>query len=122
MILVEETRDKTKGGLYRNVRMSVKTANLLVLIGIAVFAAVFVFVVSNNGFTVSFDSMGGTEVESIRAMHGDMLTVTEIPTKEGYVFTGWYRDKACTYKWNEQTDTVTDSMTLYAGWEEKSAP
>lgn len=108
---------KVGGGLYRNVKMSVRTANIVVLIGIAALLATFVFVVGNNGFTVEFDTLGGTEVESIRAMHGDMLLYIETPTKEGYTFTGWYRDEACTYKWNEHTDTVTGSMTLYAGWE-----
>ena len=99
--------------------MSVRTANLLVLTGIAVFFIVLTVAVSNSGFTVSFDSMGGTEVESVRAMHGDLLTIIDSPTREGYVFTGWYRDRACLIKWNEQTDVITDSMTLYAGWESR---
>ncbi len=109
---------KNKGGLYKNVKMSLNTANILVTVGVVVLVAVFVFVVNNNGFTVEFDTLGGTEVESIRAMHGDMLLFVETPKREGYTFTGWYRDKACRNKWNEQTDTVTGSMTLYAGWEE----
>lgn len=116
MIFTSQSNNNN-GGLYRNVKMSVKTANMLVLIGIAVLVAVFVLVVNNNGFTVEFDSMGGTEVASVKAMHGDYLKC-EAPTREGYRFKGWYRDKACTRQWNEQTDTVTDSMTLYAGWEE----
>ena len=107
-----------KGGLYKNVKMSLGTANVLVIVGIVALIAVFVFVVNNNGFTVEFDTLGGTEVESIRAMHGDMLLFIETPKRQGYTFTGWYRDKACRSKWNERTDTVTGSMTLYAGWEE----
>jgi uncharacterized repeat protein (TIGR02543 family) len=50
-------------------------------------------------------------------MHGDVLLFIETPKRQGYTFTGWYRDKACRNKWNQQTDTVTGSMTLYAGWE-----
>ena len=98
--------------------MTLKTANVLVLVGIAVLVAVFVFVVSNNGFTVEFDTMGGTEVESMRAMHGDMLLFIETPKRQGYTFTGWYRDAACTDKWQANLDTVTGSMTLYAGWKQ----
>ena len=109
---------KSSGGLYKNVKMSLNTANVLVMVGVTVLVAVFVFVVNNNGFTVEFDTLGGTEVESVRAMHGDMLLYIETPQKQGYTFTGWYRDKACINKWNQQTDTVTGSMTLYAGWEE----
>lgn len=105
------------GGLYKNVKMSLNTANILVAVGIVVLVAVFIFVINNNGFTVEFDTQGGTEVESMRAMHGDMLLFVETPEKQGYTFTGWYRDKACTDKWRAEADTVTGSMTLYAGWQ-----
>ncbi len=110
-------QQKNRGGLYKNVTMSVRTASIIVLVGIAVFIAVLTFAINNNGFTVEFDTNGGTEVESIKAMHGDLLVVTETPKKEGYTFVGWYRDKGCTVKWDRTTDTVTGSMTLYAGWE-----
>jgi len=36
------------------------------------------------------------------------------PTKEGYTFTGWYLDEACTQKYNGTT--ITSDMKLYAGW------
>ena len=104
------------GGLYKNVKMSVRTANLLVLTGIAVFVAVLVFAVSNNGFIIEFDTNGGTEVQSIKVMYGDVLSVPK-PQKQGFEFSGWYRDKGCTNKWND-TDKITQSMTLYAKWQE----
>ncbi len=108
---------QNSGGLYKNVKMSTKTASAIVLVGIAVFIAVFCFAVNNNGFIIEFDTNGGTEINSIKAMHGDLLIVTETPKKEGYTFVGWYRDKGCTTPWNRTTDTITGSMTLYAGWE-----
>lgn len=37
------------------------------------------------------------------------------PEKEGYRFTGWYTDEACTNKYTGET--VTDDITLYAGYE-----
>ena len=52
-------------------------------------------------------------------MHSEKLNEPETPQKEGYEFTGWYRDRALTEKWNFDTDTVSESMTLYAGWREK---
>ncbi|MCM1395848.1 MAG: InlB B-repeat-containing protein [Corallococcus sp.] len=39
------------------------------------------------------------------------------PTKEGYDFTGWYLDEACTQPYNK--DYVTGNLTLYAGWKLK---
>ena len=37
------------------------------------------------------------------------------PTAEGWTFTGWYTDAACTNKWNFD-DIVPGDMTLYAKW------
>ncbi len=37
--------------------------------------------------------------------------------KEGYVFTGWYLDEACTIPFDFSKETMTDTgITLYAGW------
>lgn len=108
------------GGLYKNIKMSVKSANVIVLSLIAVFIATFAILVCNNGFTVSFDTVGGTEVQSIRLMHGDKVSA-QTPKKEGFRFTGWYLDKGCTVMWDTNNDTVTDSMTLYAGWQKEEA-
>ena len=40
------------------------------------------------------------------------------PEKEGYVFTGWYTDEACTNKYTGTT--VTADTALYAGYEKKT--
>lgn len=37
------------------------------------------------------------------------------PTKDGYDFTGWYTDEACTQAY-DFTKSVTEDITLYAGW------
>lgn len=48
----------------------------------------------------------------------DFLSTT--PQREGYSFTGWYTDSACTRKADE-TQYVETSMTLYAGWSDNCA-
>ena len=88
--------------------MSVKSANILVGVLIAVFVIVFLIVVNNNGFTVKFESNGGTDVKAATLMYGDKVE-TETPTREGYVFTGWYLDRDCTVKW-DAADTVNNSI------------
>ena len=115
----ETVKEKPTGGLYAKVKMSVRTANILVLILLAALIVATLFLVKNNGFTVSFDTDGGSSVESVRVLHSEKISLEEDPVKEGYVFTGWYIDKACTVKWNPEKDVVTGSMTLYAGWKEK---
>ena len=111
-----EKQSKT-GGLYARVYMSLKTANIMVTVFIALLVAATVFIVSHNGFTVSFDTDGGSHIESVKVMHSETVDIKEEPVKEGYTFTGWYTDRDCTESFDITTDTVTTSMTLYAGWD-----
>ena len=105
------------GGLYRNVKMSVKTADRLILIGIIVLIACMIFAVSHAGFTVTFNTDGGSQIENQKVMYGQLVEVEENPVKEGYTFTGWYTDKDCKNQFDVTKDKVSDSMTLYSGWE-----
>lgn len=111
-----EKTARRKGGLYEKVKMSVKSANIMVAALSALLIAALVFAALHSGFTVKFDTDGGSHVESVRVMHSELISV-EPPVKEGWKFKGWYRDRACTEEWDMSRDTVTDSMTLYAGWE-----
>lgn len=63
---------------------------LIVLLGILIFA----IVVSSKGnsIKVTFDSHGGTEVESLKIKKGETIEEPEKPVKEGYEFIGWYYD------------------------------
>lgn len=79
-------------------------------------------------FGVKYLSIGGqiTKTTSGWFTNSEDLTVTydtayvlpAAPEKEGYVFTGWYTDKACTNKYTGTT--VTADTTLYAGYEKKT--
>lgn len=42
------------------------------------------------------------------------LNLPETPTKEGYTFTGWYLDEACTQPY--EGTPVTEDTVFYAGW------
>lgn len=107
---------RPRGGLYAKIRMSVKSANILVAVLAVVLVGALIFVSLHNGFTIRFETNGGTAVESVKVLHGETLPKQAEPTREGYVFTGWYTDRACTNPWNA-ADGITGSMTLYAGWE-----
>ena len=108
--------ERKPGGLYRNVKMSVKTADKLILIGIIVLIACMIFAVSHAGFTVTFNTDGGSQIDDQKVMYGQLVDVDENPVKEGYTFTGWYTDKDCTNRFDVNKDTVSDSLTLYSGW------
>ena len=112
-----ENKPRKTGGLYAKVNMSVKTANIMVTVFIVLLVAVTVFIVNHNGFTVNFDTNGGSHIESVKVMHSQTVELKEDPVKEGYIFTGWYTDRDCKNSFDIKNDTVTNSMTLYAGWE-----
>ena len=114
----EKQPEKDFKGIYKNVKISVKTLDFVIVGGIALMVILILFGIANNGYTVTFDSRGGTDVEAqTDVMHTDLLAEPEPPTREGYRFTGWYQDENCIYPWNFQEMNVSQSMTLYAGWE-----
>ena len=104
-------------GLYRHVKISVKALDCIIVACIAVILIVFALEMRSPGFTVSFDSKGGSDVPAQSQMYGELLEVPEPPTREGYSFTGWYKDPACDMLWDMEKDTVDADMTLYAGWQ-----
>lgn len=106
-------------GLYKHVKISVRTLDAIIITCIVVIVVILAADLRNPGFTITFDSKGGTDVPAQNQMYGQLLEEPEPPTREGYLFTGWYRDYACYELWNMQTDTIQGSITLYAGWEPK---
>ena len=103
-------------GLYRYVKISVKSLDRIIIACIAVIVLVVALEMRNPGFTISFDSKGGTDVPAQNQMYGELLEVPEPPTREGYMFTGWYKDHSCFDSWDVEQDTVETDLTLYAGW------
>lgn len=71
-------------------------------------------------FTVTFDSKGGSGVNSQTIAKDSKVRKPTDPTKTGYTFGGWYKNEACTEPWNFNTDTVTENLTLYAKWTRES--
>jgi uncharacterized repeat protein (TIGR02543 family) len=68
-------------------------------------------------YTVTFDSQGGSAVASkTNVVAGSRITMPATPTRERYVFAGWYKEPACLTAWNFASDTVTGNITLYAKW------
>ena len=67
-------------------------------------------------YTVTFDTQGGSAVQSVQAKEGATIAAPASPTKDRYNFTGWYKNIACTEPWDFAVDTVNGNITLYAGW------
>ncbi len=66
-------------------------------------------------FTISFNTMGGNTISPVDVVEGSKLTAPTAPTRAGYEFAGWYTNSGCTTAYNFN-NTVTNSFTLYAKW------
>ena len=64
-------------------------------------------------YTVTFNTMGGTEIDSIRVLAGSRIGKPADPEKEGYIFSSW---KNGTIPWDFASDTVNSDITLNAVW------
>ncbi len=78
--------------------------------------SVNVYAIIQEGHWVTFDSDGGSAIDSQFVLDGNTLTLNKstTPTKPGYEFVGWY-DGSSKVK---NGATVTSSMTLKAHWNE----
>ena len=76
--------------------------------------SVNVYAIIKEGYWVSFNSDGGSIVDSQFVLHGDNLVLDKstTPTKPGYSFDGWYNGLTKV----EKGATVTSPMTLTAHW------
>ena len=103
-------------GLYSKVKISVKTLDYI--IGVLVAGLIICIVIgltANNGFTVSFNTMGGSYIEAQKHDYGDYVEV-EKPTRDGYSFDHWALDEGCSISANLDTMIVDPDFTLYACW------
>ena len=76
--------------------------------------SVNVYAIIKEGYWISFNSDGGSIIDSQFVLHGDKLVLDKstTPTKPGYTFDGWYNGSTKV----ENGATVTSPMTLTAHW------
>ena len=66
--------------------------------------------------TVTFNSNGGTEIAPKEVVSGLKIKAPSTPTKDKYLFRGWYEDSTFSKEFDFNT-LITSDMTLYAKWE-----
>lgn len=67
-------------------------------------------------FTVTFNSVGGSEVEAIQVKENEKLSKPTNPTKGEFIFVGWFKEATWVNAWDFDKDVVTKNITLYAKW------
>lgn len=70
-----------------------------------------------SAYTVSFNTNGGSTIESQSVKSGEKAKAPEPPEMEGYTFDGWYSDDALTEKF-DFAEKIIKNITLYAKWTE----
>ncbi|MDR1563046.1 MAG: InlB B-repeat-containing protein [Dysgonamonadaceae bacterium] len=71
--------------------------------------------------TVNFDSNGGNSIPAVTTIVGTKIAAPANPSKEGYVFIGWYADAGFKTAWDFNQRLVTDATTIYAKWVTQSS-
>lgn len=97
-----------------NITENIKVENKEVTI-----AAIVKYSLPSNieeNYTITFESNGGSKVETQVIEKGSLVIEPKAPIKEGYNFCGWYIDKDLT-KLYDFSQVVTSDMILYAKWE-----
>ena len=69
-------------------------------------------------FTITFESNGGTTINSIQVEEGSMASKPTDPKKEGFDFSGWYTDETLNNAFDFST-RISSDLKLYAKWVEK---
>ena len=67
-------------------------------------------------FTVTFNTLGGSSIDSVKIKDGEKVTKPTSPTRDGYTFKYWSLQQDGE-EYNFDT-AVTGDVTLYAVWEE----
>lgn len=65
---------------------------------------------------VTFDSTGGSAVDTQLVGNGEKASAPANPTRTGYTFAGWSTSQAGGANYNFNATSVTGDLTLYAQW------
>lgn len=104
------------GGLYKNLNVSTRTLGIVIIAGCILLCLLMYLGTRKDGYAVSYNSKGGSDVPSQVYQFQDALSLADAPVREGYRFTGWYTDENCTMP-ADSSLLVEGDMQLFAGWE-----
>jgi uncharacterized repeat protein (TIGR02543 family) len=86
-------------------------------VGTVDFTGLAIIRLNPSTYTVAFDANGGSPTPTSQSVvHGSYATAPTAPTRDGYVFTGWYTAASGGTAWTFATSAVTGATTLYAHW------
>lgn len=72
---------------------------------------------SKEKFTVTFNTNGGNSIEAVEVEDGDKVKEPQDPTKDNFVFGGWYEEEELEHEF-DFNNPITNNTTIYAKWDE----
>ena len=71
-------------------------------------------------YTVTLEKNNGEEAEKCNVNENEKIEEPKEPSKEGFKFEGWYKDKELTERFDFE-DEIKEDITLYAKWIEEQS-
>ena len=68
-----------------------------------------------TSYTVTFDTDGGSAVDSIQVVAGSKIGTLPTSTKDDYQLVGWFSSRTSSTQYNSET-VINSNMTFYAQW------
>jgi uncharacterized protein (TIGR02145 family)/uncharacterized repeat protein (TIGR02543 family) len=69
-----------------------------------------------KSYTIIFNPQGGNEIPAQTIKYGDTAVTPTVPTKQSYIFDGWFKEAVCTNPWVFANEKIFTNDTLYAKW------
>ena len=106
-------------GIYTSKDVPIRLLDKFIIGAIAVVIVLVVWFAVHGGYVISFDTDGGSTVDSQTLKHGDLVEEPQDPVKAGYDFVCWVTsdDESLAEEWDFDSDTIEEELTLYAVWE-----
>jgi len=96
-------------------KSKISIALVIALVVLCIVELLYVF--KPEEYTITFDTVGGTEISEIGVIEGTTINDLIIPKKDGYTFLYWISDgKVC-----NKTDVINQDMHLVAVWQQDLA-
>lgn len=67
-------------------------------------------------FTVTFNTNGGSEIQSVTVINGKFLAKPSDPVRAGHAFLGWYADEGLNTPFAFDSEKITADTTVFAKW------
>lgn len=89
---------------------------ILAIVALIVLIVIIKLIVKYHKYSVKFYPNGGNKVKKARARKGEYIAMPANPVRTGYVFAGWFEDKALTRRFVSTRMVKRENLKVYAKW------